>query len=103
MTSDPTRQRNQPALTTSTGRSWLILGGLLAAISLAVLIPMLDFAPHGVALAAVVAIAVLYVGMVVVRFTMARGRLRLALMAAGMIAIAVVALGAVLAVAWVAT
>ena len=99
---DPTRQRNQPALTTSSGLIWLILGGLLAAISLVVLIPMLDFAPHGVALAAVVAIVVLYVGMVVVRFAVAPGRLRLGLMAAGMIAIALVALGAVVAVALVA-
>ena len=100
---DPTRQRNQPALTTSSGLIWLILGGLLAAISLVVLIPMLDFAPHGVALAAVIAIVVLYAGMVAVRFAVPPGRLRLVLMAADMITIAVVALGAVLAVAWVAT
>jgi hypothetical protein len=103
MTGDPTLVRNQPALTTSTGRSWLIVGGLFTAISLAVLIALIDFAPHGLALAAAITIGLLYLGMVAARLAVKPGRTRLGLMAAGMIAIAVVALGAVLVIAWVAT
>ena len=46
---DPTRLRDQPALTSSHGRSWLILGGLLTLISLGVLVPMaaMNMAPVG--------------------------------------------------------
>lgn len=103
MDDDPTLVRNQPALTTSTGRVWLILGGLFAAVSLAVLIPMTALPPGGVALSAAIVVGLLYAFMVAARLAVRPGRVRLGLMAAGMIAMAIVALGAVLIVAWVAT
>jgi hypothetical protein len=99
MTNDPTLQRNQPALTTSSGAIWLVVGGLFSAISLAVLIPMTTLPPEGVALRAAIAVAALYAGMVVVRFVVRPGRLRLRVLAGGMIAIAAVSLGGVLVVA----
>jgi hypothetical protein len=102
MTNDPTRIRNQPALTTSTGRIWLIVSGLFTAISLAVLIPMTALPPRGVALSAAIVDGILYLGMVAARLALRPGRLRLGLMAVAMLAIAIVSLGAVLIVAWVA-
>ena len=103
MTNDPTRLTNQPSLTTSTGRSWLIVGGLFTVIALGVLIPMTTLPPAGVALVAAIVVAALYLGMLVVRFTAHPGRRRLGLMAAGMIGIALVSLvaaGVVAAAAW---
>jgi hypothetical protein len=92
MTEDPTQMRNQPALTASSGRIWLIVGGLFTLIALAVLAPMTALPPRGVALTAAIAVAVLYVGMVVVRLAVPSGRLRLGLMAAAMLLIAAIAL-----------
>jgi hypothetical protein len=96
---DPTRQRDQPALTTSSGRIWLIVGGLLALISVVVLVPLIGMPPHGVALAGAIAIVVLYAGMAATRVFVPSGRLRLGLLATGMLATAAVALAAVLVVA----
>ncbi|MCU1413730.1 MAG: hypothetical protein JWN80_1070 [Microbacteriaceae bacterium] len=103
MSNDPTRLTNQPALTTSTGRSWLIVGGLFTAIALGVLIRLTVLPPVGVALVAAIVVAVLYLGMLVVRFTVHPGRRRLGLLAVGMIGIALVSLvatGIVTAAAW---
>ena len=99
MSDDPTRMRDQPALTTSSGAIWLVVGGLLAAISLGVLVPM-TFLPagSGIAVAGAIAVVVLYAAMVVVRLVVS-GRRRLQLLAAAMIVMAVVALIAVWLVA----
>ena len=102
MTDDPTRIRNQPALTTSNGRIWLIVGGLFAAISLAVLVPMTALEPRGVALTAAIIDVVLYLGMLAARLFVRPGRLRLGLMAVAMLAIAAVSLVAVYVVAFAA-
>lgn len=99
MTDDPTRIRNQPSLTTSSGRIWLVVGGLFTAISVAVLIPMTALEPPGIALTAVIVDVLLYLGMLAARFALPPGRLRLSLMAVAMLAIAVVSLVAVLIVA----
>jgi hypothetical protein len=87
------RVRDQPSLTTSSGRSWLILGGLLALIAVAVLVPLLSQKPVGVALFGICAIVALYAAMVVVRFNAKPGRGMLGWLAGFMIAIA--ALGVV--------
>jgi hypothetical protein len=102
---DPTRVRDQPALTTSRGLSWLILGGLLTLISLGVLVPMavLRMPPLGVAGTAAVVVGVLYLCMIIVRFATPPSRLRLALLAIDMLAIAFVSLLAVVLVAERAT
>lgn len=99
-TDDPTLVRNQPALTTSTGRSWLIVGALFTVISLAVLVPMTALPPSGVALTAAIVDVVLYLAMLAARFTVAPGRRRLGLMAAALLAIAAVSLVAALIVAF---
>lgn len=98
---DPTRMRDQPALTTSQGRSWLILGGLLSLIALGVLVPMavLKMPPVGVAGTAAVVVGILYLCMIIVRFATPPSRLRLGLLAVDMLAIAFVALFAVILVA----
>jgi hypothetical protein len=87
------RVRDQPSLTTSSGRSWLILGGLLALIAVAVLVPLLSQKPVGVALFGICAIVALYAAMVVVRFNAKPGRGMLGWLAGFMITIA--ALGVV--------
>ena len=99
MTDDPTRIRNQPALTTSTGRIWLIVGGLFTAIALGVLIPMTAFEPRCVALVAVIVDVVLYLAVVGARLFVPPGRRRLGVMAVAMLAIAAVSLVATYIVA----
>ena len=99
MTDDPTKIRNQPALTTSTGRIWLIVGGLFTAISLGVLIPMMALEPGGVALVAAVVDVVLYLVIVAARLFIGPGRRRLGVMAIALLVIAAVSLTAVLIVA----
>jgi O-antigen/teichoic acid export membrane protein len=93
-----TRVRDQPQLTTVTGRLWLVLGGLLGAIALAVLVPMLSLSGAGVALVGIVLVVGLYVAMLAA-YRLQSGRRRLALLATGMIAIAVVSVVCVTVVA----
>ena len=85
-----TRVRDQPSLTTSTGRSWLILGGLLALIAVAVLVPLLSQKPAGVALFGICSIVALYAAMVVLRFNLKPGKVMLGWLAGLMIAIAII-------------
>jgi hypothetical protein len=96
---DPTRLRDQPALTRSSGLIWLVVGGIFAAIAFGVLVALVQLPPPGVALVAAVLVVALYAGMWLVRFVVRPGRRRLGLMAAGMLAIAAVALTATLIVA----
>ena len=99
---DPTRLKNQPSLTTSSGRIWLLVGGFFTAIALAVLIPMavMQLPPPGLALVAVILDVTLYLGLVIVRLTTPPGRLRLGMMAIGLLAIAGISLGTVIAIAF---
>jgi hypothetical protein len=103
---DPTKVTSQPSLTFSTGRIWLVVGGLFTAIALAVLIPqaVAGLAPQGVPIAAAIVDVVLYAGMVAARILVpvTRLRLRLTLLAIGMLAIAAVSLAAVLIVSFAA-
>jgi hypothetical protein len=87
---DPTKVRNQPALTTSTGKEWLIVGGLFAAISIAVLIALDSPAPA-------IAVGVLYLVMILTQLKAPKHKLRL--LAAEMLLMAAIALGATLIVA----
>jgi hypothetical protein len=84
------RIRDQPSLTTSTGRSWLILGGILSLIAVAVQVPLLSQPPEGIALFGICAIVAMYATMVVVRLNARPGRGMLAALATLMIAIALV-------------
>ncbi|MEF2978293.1 hypothetical protein [Subtercola sp. YIM 133946] len=96
---DPTKVTNQPALTTSTGRIWLVMGGLFALISAIVLFFLLPLAPHGLAAVALAVVLLLYVAMVVTQLLTRRGRARLGVLAALMLTIAAVALVSILIIA----
>lgn len=91
--------RDQPSLTSSSGRSWQLLGGLLALIAIGVMIPMLPLEPAGVALFGICVVVALYAAMVVTRLNVVPGRLMLGLLATFMILIAVVGLVCVAVVA----
>lgn len=96
---DPTRIREQPALTSSRGAIWLIVGGIFTVIALAVLIPMTAL-PGGVfALVAAIVDGVVYLGMIVTTFAIPPGRRRLRVLAVGLLVIAGVSLVAAAIVA----
>jgi hypothetical protein len=97
---DPTRLTNQPSLTTSSGRIWLIVGGLVTGVAIGVLTPMLAFPPPGVALVAIILDVALYLAMIIARVTAPPGRPRLAVMAIALLAIAAVSLAAVITIAF---
>jgi hypothetical protein len=86
------RVRDQPSLTTSSGRSWLLTGGLLAIIAIGVMIPLLSADPPGLALFGICATVALYAAMVVTRLNARPGRGMLALLATFMICMAIVGL-----------
>ncbi|RFA17447.1 hypothetical protein B7R22_00105 [Subtercola boreus] len=96
---DPTKVTSQPSLTTSTGRIWLVVGGLFALIAAVMLFALMSFAPHGLAAVALVIVVLLYVAMVITQLLTRRGRPRLGILAALMILMALVALGSVLVLA----
>ena len=99
MTTDPTRVREQPSLTTSTGAIWLIVGGLFTAISLGVLIPMTALPPIGLALIAAIVVALLYIAMVLCGMLVRdahRRNLAFAWLMSAIAVAAVLALGAVM-------
>lgn len=96
---DPTRMGNQPSLTTSTGTSWLIVGGIMAAISVALLIALQQVNSSGIALLGVVLIVISYLVMVEARLLMRNLRSRLIVMATFFGIIAVVALVFVILIA----
>ena len=95
---DENRVTQQPALTTSTGREWLILGALLAAVSLAVLLPLsgmrVDLPLGGAGL-----VLLLLIGMGVARVALPHRRARLVTLAVLFGLMALVALGSVLVAA----
>jgi hypothetical protein len=86
--SDSPNISDQTALTTSSGKIWLVTGAILAAISIAVLIPMLWMTPPGVAAGGIFAVFVFYTAMIPVRLGVRTLRVRLWAMAALMILIA---------------
>ncbi|MFB2597815.1 hypothetical protein ACEXQE_08490 [Herbiconiux sp. P17] len=98
MDDDPTKVTNQPSLTTSTGKIWLILGAVMAAIAVGLLWALQQVNSTGVAIVGIVVILLLYVAMVEVRLLVRGGRLRLILMAVCFGAIAAVALVCVLVI-----
>ncbi len=89
--SDPTRMTTQPALTTSTGRRWLVWGGVLAGVAFAIL-AVLAVTRVPAVWGACAVIVVFYLAMVIVRLTVTSRRARLIALAWLMGAMAVVAL-----------
>lgn len=92
--SDPTLVRNQPALQTSPGTIWLIVGGLFLAVCLVPLSGIaLDGPPAGlVAIVTIVILVALYAAMVAVRLSSSPGPRRLRRMAFCFLGMAGVAL-----------
>lgn len=98
---DPTKVLNQPALQTSNGTIWVVLGGLFAA---AVLVPFVLLIASGGAsatwsLTMAIAVVALYALLVVLRFAIRPGTTRLRWLAACMLTMAAVALVGV----WIAS
>ncbi|MEO6505603.1 MAG: hypothetical protein ABIW36_13515 [Terrimesophilobacter sp.] len=85
--SDSPNISDQTALTTSTGKIWLVTGAILTAICIAVLIPMLWMTPPGVAAGGIIAVVALYTAMIPVRLGVHSLRVRLWTMATLMILI----------------
>jgi ABC-type siderophore export system fused ATPase/permease subunit len=99
MSDDPTKMRNQPALTTTSGNSWLIVGALFAAITIATLVVLAMLPPSGLAFTAIVVIVTLYISMIVVRLVVHHRKRRLRIIAACFLAIALVGLSSVITIA----
>lgn len=94
---DPTRIGDQPSLRTSGGASWLIVGGLLAAVSIGLLVALDSLQPpFGLIGAGVV--FVLYVAMVGTVLAIPARRVKLVTLACLMVGMAVIALVFVLAI-----
>src|SRR5690606_22697238 len=95
---DPTRMANQPALTTSSGTIWIVMGALFVLVSAYPLSALLVFErgaafPMAVTTAAV--IVAFYILILITRFAAPQGRRRLQLMAGffiAMVALAIVGL-----------
>ncbi|MEV4774601.1 hypothetical protein LTA6_003368 [Microbacterium sp. LTA6] len=91
---DPSRVRNQPALRTSSGAIWLIVGAVFTAICL---IPLVGIVATGrsagmVAIATIVLMVALYAAMVTVRLAASPGPQRLQRMAFCFLSMAAVTL-----------
>lgn len=91
---DPSRVRNQPALRTSSGAIWLIVGAVFVAICL---IPLIGIVATGrqsgaVAMATIVLMIALYAAMVAVRLSASPGPRRLQRMAFCFLAMAALTL-----------
>jgi uncharacterized protein YacL len=99
MNDDPTKMRNQPALTTTSGNSWLIVGALFAAITIATLAALALLPPAGLAFTAIVVIVTLYLAMLIVKFVVHDRKRRLRILAACFLSIALVGLSSVIAIA----
>jgi hypothetical protein len=81
------RVRDQSSLTTSTGRIWLIVGGLLTIICGGFLFAMQWLVLPTVALTGLILVLAFYAAMFVVRFSVHPGRVRLTLLMALTLAI----------------
>lgn len=99
MKKDPTKVTNQPALTTSQGKIWLIMGAVLAAVCVAIFIPVLSYRPLGMATIGIVVVIALYIVMIVVRLVVRSGPPRLISLAVAMGCIPVVTIVLLLIIA----
>lgn len=94
-THDPTRVTDQPALRTSNGTAWVVMGGLLVIASYIPLLALI-FVRRGpsqpIAIATAVIVLTLYGGLLISRLIAPPGRMRLRVMAACMLTSAFAAL-----------
>ncbi|RNE67293.1 hypothetical protein [Cryobacterium tepidiphilum] len=100
MSDDPTKVRNQPALTRGPGNSWLLIGAAITLLSAVFFLLQLDSHPVGLALTGALVVVALYVCMLIVRFTIPGDRVRLGTLAVLLLLIAAVALIGLGVIAW---
>ncbi len=98
---DETKVRNQPALTSTAGTTWVVMA-TVSAVLLGTMLLLLD-GLSAVGFSAVVIMGVLLVSMLIVRLWVAKGRVRLGALAVLYSAMIVVALVATLVLAGGAT
>lgn len=91
---DPRRISDQPALRSSSGRIWIVAGAVFLVIIAGVLISLIVRGGPAVPYAMTTAViaVVLYLGLLIARFTVKPGTVRLRIMAAAMIGMAVFSL-----------
>ncbi|HEU4808404.1 MAG TPA: hypothetical protein VFT01_09085 [Homoserinimonas sp.] len=75
--SESQKVTKQPALTTASGRTWLIVAGIISVLSLVFLWFMRELEPLGAAAIGMVMIIVIYLVMVAIRFGVRAPRMRL--------------------------
>jgi hypothetical protein len=92
---DPTRVRDQPSIRSGRRRQWLVPAGLMAGLTLGLLVAALRL-ETAIPLGGIVATALLYLGMLVVAAAVRTARVRNLAFAWLMGLIAVVALGSLL-------
>ncbi|WP_403020057.1 hypothetical protein [Salinibacterium sp. GXW1014] len=88
--SESQKVTRQEALTSDSGRTWLIVAGVIAALCLVMLWFMRELPPLGAATTGMVSIVIAYLAMVAIRFGVARSRLKLGLLAVLTIAIVLI-------------
>lgn len=91
---DPTKMTNQPALQTSSGLIWVVMGGLFAILSLVPLVMLIvsGGASRPVAITAAALVVLLYALLVVLRVAIPPGPRRLRWLAVCMLTMALAAL-----------
>lgn len=99
---DPTKVRDQPALRSSSGAVWIVSGAVFLFVIVAVLtwIIVSGGAAVPVAITTGVLAAAFYVVLLVVRFVVRPGKVRLRIMAGAMIAMALFSIVGLLASVW---
>ena len=91
--------RNQPTLTTSSGRTWLVVGGLATVLITATMVALWLRLGSTAAMVGAIVTVVLFAAMVVVRFTVDHRRRRLGLLAVIFLAQVLFALAVVVMIA----
>lgn len=79
--SESQKVTRQEALTTDSGRTWLIVAGIISLLCLVMLWFMRELPPMGAATTGIVATIITYLAMVAIRFGVTRSRLKLGLLA----------------------
>ncbi|MEX1079442.1 MAG: hypothetical protein WED09_10080 [Homoserinimonas sp.] len=87
--SESQKVTTQPALTTASGRTWLIVAGIISVLSLVFLWFMRELEPLGAAAIGMVTVIAIYLAMVAIRFGVRAPRARLWSLAILTIAIAI--------------
>lgn len=79
---DPTQMRNQQQLTTASGTVWVVIAGVTTMLVGGMFVALWQSLADQLALVGAVAVAALFVGMLVVRIFVPAGKTRLMLLAA---------------------